>query len=436
MGYSYICQTYLPNIEKQTKYMYPDLSYLFHDLIGTQPDNWLSIFKTFGFFLVMAVLTAAYFLGLELKRKKEEGHLVARNIKVIRGEGPGVLEIIGNLLYGFVLGFKGGYLVGNFASFQNDPFSALFSMQGNWIAGLLIGGGLAALYYFQKNKTKLPEPKTVIEEQWPHQRVGDLAVVAAVSGVIGAKLFASFESVEAMTQFFNDPIGTFFSGSGLAIYGGLIVGFSTLVWYIRKLKVPFYHFFDALGPAFLFSMAVGRIGCQLSGDGDWGIVADTMPNWWFLPDWLWAYDYPQNVNNAGVLMAEICDPDKYRELMSTRMSMEDRCFEACGIRYCHELDSGVYPTPLYEIMMFTGMGSFLWWLRKKITIPGIIFFLTLMFSGVERYFIEAIRVNDKIQFLGGEWTQAELISVALFFIGFIGAGLLWKNRPKENQPAA
>ena len=410
--------------------MYPDLSYLFHDIIGTQPDNWLSIFKTFGFFLVCAVLTAAYFLQLELIRKKEEGHLVSRKVNVTYGEGASLFDLAGNFLYGFLVGFKGGYLIQNFQQFSADPFAAIFSWEGNWIAGLLLGGGLTAIYYWQKNKDKLPEPKTVVEEQWPHQRVGDLAIIAAVSGVIGAKLFASFESIEAMKQFFSDPIGTFFSGSGLAIYGGLIVGFLTLVWYIRKLKIPFWHFFDALGPAFIFSMAVGRVGCQLSGDGDWGIEAADMPNWWFLPDWIWAYEYPQNVNNSGVLMTEICDPEKYRELMSKRMLPEDRCFEACGVRYCHELDPKVYPTAFYETVMFTAIGSFLWWLRKKFTVPGIIFFLTLMFSGIERYFIEAIRVNDKIDFLGAQWTQAELISVVLFFIGSIGAGVLYNREPK------
>ena len=53
--------------------MYPDLSYIFHDLVGTDQDNWLSIFKTFGMFLVLAILTAAYFFHRELKRKAGQG---------------------------------------------------------------------------------------------------------------------------------------------------------------------------------------------------------------------------------------------------------------------------------------------------------------------------------------------------------------------------
>ncbi|MCB0625282.1 MAG: hypothetical protein KDC43_15515, partial [Saprospiraceae bacterium] len=67
--------------------MYPDLSYLFHDLFGTQPDNWTSIFKTFGLMLVIAILTAAYLLFLELKRKKEQGVFEGEKVKVTEGEG-------------------------------------------------------------------------------------------------------------------------------------------------------------------------------------------------------------------------------------------------------------------------------------------------------------------------------------------------------------
>jgi len=415
--------------------MYPDLSYLLHDLIGTQPDNWTSIFKMFGFLLVLSILTAAWFLYLELKRKAEEGHMTPRQIKVRIGEPASPFELIANGLYGFILGFKGGLLISNFREFQLDPIGNIFSWEGNWIAGIGLAIFFAGINWYQKNRERLPEPKTVLENEYPHHRVGDIAVVAAVSGVLGAKLFASFESVGAMQAFFADPIGVFFSGSGLAIYGGLIIGFLTLTWYIRKMNIPFWHFFDALGPAFIFSMAVGRMGCQLSGDGDWGIAAAEMPEWWMLPDWMWSYEYPQNVNNEGVPMAECAE--EYNKLYGKQpMSREEICKMACGINYCNELDPKVYPTPIYETIMFTGIGSFLWWLRKKITVPGIIFFITLFFSGIERYLIEAIRVNDKIAFLGAQWTQAELISIALVLIGTIGASVLWSRRLNEPQEKA
>jgi hypothetical protein len=64
--------------------MYPDLSYFLHDVFGTAPDNWTSVVKTFGFFLALSFLTAAYLLFLELKRKKAEGlpHTLAKMKRV------------------------------------------------------------------------------------------------------------------------------------------------------------------------------------------------------------------------------------------------------------------------------------------------------------------------------------------------------------------
>ena len=65
--------------------MYPDLSYILHALIGTQPDNVFSIVKTFGLFLVFAILSAAFMLAKELKRKEDEGLLKSVKVKVIEG---------------------------------------------------------------------------------------------------------------------------------------------------------------------------------------------------------------------------------------------------------------------------------------------------------------------------------------------------------------
>ena len=411
--------------------MYPDLSYLFHDLFGTQTDNWLSIFKTFGFMLVTAVLTAAWVLAKELKRKELQGLIPPRKVKQTIGLGANPVEVAGNALYGFLLGFKGAYIIQNFQKFQTDPVAGIFSLDGNYPAGILLAALFGGFFYWSKNKEKLPQPKTIIVNEYPHQKVGDIAIIAAITGVLGAKLFANFESAEAMHQFFSDPIGTFFTGSGLAIYGGLIMGFFGCWWYIRKINLDFWQFFDAAAPAFIFAMAVGRIGCQLAGDGDWGIAAAPMPHWWFLPDWLWSYDYPQNVNNAGVLM-DHCNAEEFRKLMGEKMSWEQRCQLSCGVNYCHQLDPKVYPTPIYETIMFTIMGGFVLHLARKITIPGILFFISLIFLGIERYLIESIRVNDKINFLGGQWTQAEIISIILIIIGTVGA-ISFRQKAKKQE---
>ena len=87
--------------------MYPDLSYLLHALIGTQPDNWTSIFKTFGLLLVIAILSAAFFLYLELKRKANEGIFQADKVKFLIGEQPKLWDVAANGFFGLILGLKG-----------------------------------------------------------------------------------------------------------------------------------------------------------------------------------------------------------------------------------------------------------------------------------------------------------------------------------------
>lgn len=316
--------------------MYPDLSYVFHDLFGTAPDNWTSVVKMFGLWLAFGILVASYFLSLELKRREQEGSL--KPVKVIKN-----------------------------------------------------------------GKTT---------EFWPHEKVGDITLVAAISGIIGAKLFAIFESAETIQAFFRDPINTLFSGSGLAIYGGLIVAFFAVTWYVRRLGIGILDICDATAPALIIGYGVGRMGCQLSGDGDWGIPAKMpKPDWFIFPDWLWSQKYPRNVLNEGELI-----PD-------------------CVGKYCHELSVGVYPTPLYEVAMALLIFAILWSLRKRLVVPGQIFFLYCIFNGVERFFIEKIRVNDKLHLFGMDVTQAEIISVLFILIGIIGLTLV-STRGKAGEKSA
>ncbi len=119
---------------------------------------------------------------------------------------------------------------------------------------------------------------------------------------------------------------TLFSFSGLAFYGGLITAAFAVSIYVERNKIPWPVNADVVAPALMLAYGIGRIGCQLSGDGCWGMVnADPKPEWLsFLPDWAWAFNYPHNVINEGVLI-----PD-------------------CSGRNCHVLDQPVFPTPLYE----------------------------------------------------------------------------------------
>src|SRR6056297_3659684 len=107
--------------------MYPDLSYILHDIFGTSPDNAFSIVKTFGLMLVLAFIASAYVLRLELKRKYEEGLLGASVEKVKIGEKPTLTAYFYQLLTGFIIGFKGVWIVQQYDQFVMNPFDGLFS---------------------------------------------------------------------------------------------------------------------------------------------------------------------------------------------------------------------------------------------------------------------------------------------------------------------
>jgi phosphatidylglycerol:prolipoprotein diacylglycerol transferase len=406
--------------------MYPDLSYFFNDLFGTQVDNWTSIFKTFGFMLVMALLACGVFLKAELERLEKEGKILPQTKRVTISQQSGVTDILINALILAFIAAKIPLIIQDTNAFSADPAGILFSKQGNWLLGLLAGGLLAGYYLFKNSK--LPaEKKTLDITFMPSEKTNDIIMIAGLTGVLGSKLFSVLENPGDL---FSDPIGSLLSGAGLNVYGGLILAYFSVLWYVRKIGVKPWYMMDIGGMGILLGYAVGRMGCQFSGDGDWGIIAAQQPSWWFLPDWLWSYNYPNNVNNEGVLLST-CNGDVYQELLNQRMSMEARCVEACGIRYCHELNPKVYPTPIYETLMSSFAFGIMYLWRKKIKITGMLFFIYMVFNGIERFFIETIRVNEKYSFLGLEWTQAQYISVLFVLIGTVGIIYLLKN--KENN---
>lgn len=385
--------------------MYPDLSYLFHDLFGSAPDNWLSVFKTFGVFLILAFLASAYFLKLELKRKEEEGLLQGSYEKTKIGYPATWGQIAQNAIFGFIIGFKLPYILQHFDEFRPDPAAILLSGKGTLLWGLLGAALFGFLRYWDHKKRQLPKP--VIKEELirPHQRIGDITILAAIAGLVGARLFSIVESEENLKAFFQDPLEQLLSGSGLAIYGGLILAFIALYSYVKKKGMKPIHVMDAAAPALLMGYAVGRLGCQFSGDGDWGIVnTNPAPSWWFLPDWAWSYDYPHNVLNEGIQI------------------------EGCLWQYCHRLAEGVYPTPIYETVFSLILFGILWSLRKRIRIPGMLFFLYVFFNGVERFFIEKIRTNPDIEIFGIHATQAEYVSFLLIVAGLVGMAIVYMKR--------
>ncbi len=384
--------------------MYPDLSYFLHDVFGTERDNIFSIIQTFGLLLAIAFLVSAWVLYLEIKRREQLGQFKPKKVVREIGLPASTAELITNGLFGFILGYKLVYAYQEWDRFMLDAASVILSPYGDALSGLLVGAGFAAYTYWQGQKRKLPKPKKVVEKIYPRQRVGEITIVAAISGIVGAKFFALFESAETFRAFLADPVNTLFSGSGLAIYGGLIVAFAVCFWWVKRQGMKPIYMMDAVAPALMIGYAVGRLGCHFSGDGDWGIVNEMpQPSWFILPEWMWAYDYPNNVLNQGVPI------------------------EGYEDRYCRRLDPPVFPTPVWETIICTGLFGILWYLRKKLTVPGMLFAIYLVMNGVERFFIEKIRVNEPFYLLGIEMTQAELISFFTILAGLLFGGWLYKK---------
>lgn len=386
--------------------MYPNLYYAFKDLFGVE-WTFLRFVNSFGFFVAIAFIVAAVVLANELKRKSRQGLFQPTEMQVMVGQPASMLDIGLNFLLGFVLGYKIVALFILDSSATEDPQAFIFSGMGSWPAGIGLGLLFAGLKWWEKYKQKLAKPEKRTVRIWPHDRVGELTIIALVFGLVGAKLFDIFEN---WSDFLEHPSDYIFSAKGLTFYGGLICAGLAIWWYARKHKIGFWHLNDAFGPTMMIAYAVGRIGCQVSGDGDWGIVNNNPKPFSWLPDWMWAYKYPHNVNEMGIKIP------------------------GCEGKFCNELPEAVYPTPLYEIVACFILFFILWSLRKRLKIPGTLFALYLMLNGIERFFIEKIRVNTRINILGFQPTQAEVISSLLFLSG-LAIWIILSRRAKK-APAA
>jgi phosphatidylglycerol---prolipoprotein diacylglyceryl transferase len=424
--------------------MYPNLYYAFKDLFGISLP-FLHFVNSFGFFVALSFIGAAVTLTKELMRKEREGLLQSREELVWIGKPASPTELMLNFILGFILGFK---LVGLFtadSALTANVQDYLLSRQGSLPAGILGGVLLAGLKWYEKNKQKLPQPQEKKIRIWPHDRVGDLTLFAFIFGFLGAKIF---NSLETWNDFVRDPMGSLFSFSGLTFYGGLICAALAIWYYARKHGITFWHLNDAAAPGLMLAYAVGRIGCQVSGDGDWGILnsayvttaagkptlanpgdftrtlqaykevylpqfgnLESVPHLSvkapsFLPDWLFAYPYPHNVISEGARIAD------------------------CNGQYCSQLPIPVFPTPLYETIVCLGLFFLLWSLRKRLKVPGTLFAIYLIVNGIERFFVEKIRVNSKYDIFGLHPTQAELISAGLVIAGV----LIYFKLKKRGQP--
>jgi prolipoprotein diacylglyceryltransferase len=310
-----------------------------------------------------------------------------------------------NGIFGFFVGFKllDGLL--NYTAFVANPQEFILSTRGSFLGGLIFGALFVYWAYAENKKEKLTQPKIVKETVHPYQIMGTLLMWAAIWGFLGAKLFHNFEYWD---DFVKDPIGGLLSFSGLTFYGGLIMGGAAVLYHANKYGVKWIHMLDIAGPGMMLAYAVGRIGCHLSGDGDWGIVnLAAKPSWLsWAPDWVWSFKYPHNVVGEGVPIP------------------------GCVGNFCNELPLPVFPTPFYEVLMGLAIFAFLWSIRNSIKTPGIMWSIYLIFNGLERFLIESIRVNSKYHAFGLSFTQAELISTILILLGITGIFWSIKNGKK------
>ncbi len=398
--------------------MYPTIYHALYDMFGLD-WTWTKLLNSFGFFVALAFVAASYTLGLELKRKGREGHLKSERRKVILGKGPEWADVITNGIIGFIVGWKFVYLFLNSSRlFQpgETPQQYIFSSEGYWFLGLIMGLAFGAWKWWEYKKNQLPEPKEQVVEFHIFEYTGTITFLAAIFGIIGAKLFHLFENPDEFLAFFKSPdLNSFLSG--LTVYGGLIVGAAGVLVFAWRKNIPLLHLTDSATPGMILAYGIGRIGCQVSGDGDWGIVnAAPKPSWLsWLPDWMWAYDYPNNVNgvlgpSADTFGMRITDPSI-------------PCFEG----YCTHLVPAVWPTPFYETIMAVLIFGFLWSIRKRVKIPGMITAGYLILNGMERFLIESIRVNNKFDLFGLQATQAQVIAV-LFVLSGVGMFLFLRKR--------
>ena len=337
---------------------------------------------SFGIFLLLGFVAAYFVFRLEYQRKEREGlihsfHLPARNIH----------PLIWALL-GFVAGAKLFYWWQHRTLYIGTLPDFIFSARGHLIAGLI--AGLAAWLIAKRQ----PAPPATTETTHPYQLMDYLLLYCGLFGFAGAVLFAKLEAIVVPGQTFYNWL---FSFNGLNYYGGLIAGALTYLYINKRYGIGAAIAADIGSPGMMLAYAIGRMGCHIAGDGDWGIVNNQpLPStlrW--LPEWLWAYRYPHNSIHQGIYIP------------------------GCNGNNCTVLPIPVYPTPLYEFFICLCLFFLLWILRRRIKKPGVLFAYFAILNGVERFAIEFIRINPRYTL--GHWSvsQAQVIAVGFMLTGLV-----------------
>jgi phosphatidylglycerol:prolipoprotein diacylglycerol transferase len=201
----------------------------------------------------------------------------------------------------------------------------------------------------------------------------EIVFAALLGGLVGAR---GYFVIQNYSQVKGNLVGSIFSGSGLVWYGGAIGGAIGVIAWMRWRKALDLIVVDMCATVLALGYGIGRIGCQVSGDGDYGIRSK-------LP---WAMGYPHGT---------VPTPP--------------------GVR--------VQPTPIYETLAMCLLAYFLWKLRDRVR-PGVVLGLYLVLGGLERLLVEFIRRNKEV-FVG--LTAPQLESVVLMLAGAVLLTAMWRR---------